>query len=203
MRKRRGRSGADEPLRHIAACPSLPRSEPATIPSMMRLPALFTAALVAALLAGCATKKDVVQQYQRDAKTSETESRSADAEAFHRSAAQRAEELGPAEQSDTLLGLGVQLQSQQRFKESLVPLSDSLAKAQEAGMAPAALAVRQVRLAQSYAALNRWQDGAAFLKPAVPAAKTLTGEDGRHARDIMDVYRTRLPQLGIDASFLD
>jgi hypothetical protein len=169
---------------------------------MMRFPALVTVALAAALLVGCASRKGVVDQYQREAKASETESRSADAEAFHRSAVQRAEELGPAEQSDTLLGLGVQLQSQQRFKESLVPLSDSLAKAQEAGMAPAALAVRQVRLAQSYAALNRWQDGAAFLKPAVPAARTLTGADGRLARDIMDVSRTRLPELGLDAGFL-
>jgi hypothetical protein len=161
------------------------------------------AVFIAIALAGCASKKAVVEEYQREAKTSETESRSADAEAFHRSAAERAQELGPAEQSDSLLGLGVQLQSQQRFKESLVPLSDSLAKAQEAGLAPTALAVRQVRLAQSYAALNRWKDGAAFLKPAVPAARTLTGEDGRLARDVMDVYRTRLPELGLDAGFLE
>jgi|GEM_PF-4829109 len=170
---------------------------------MKRSPAILVVALASAILAGCASKKDTVEQYQRDAKTSETESRSADAEAYHRSAAQRADELGPTEQSNTLLGLGVQLQSQQRFKESLVPLSDSLAKAQEAGMAPTALAVRQVRLAQSYAALNRWKDGAAFLKPAVPAARTLTGEDGRLARDVMDVYRTRLPELGLDAGFLE
>ncbi|MBX9965446.1 MAG: hypothetical protein K2Y35_20485 [Burkholderiales bacterium] len=169
----------------------------------MRTSALFIAVVIATAVAGCSSRKDVVEQYQRDAKTSEAESRSADAEAFHRSAAERAQELGPAEQSESLLGLGVQLQTQQRFKESLVPLSDSLAKAQEAGMAPTALAVRQVRLAQSYAALNRWKDGAAFLKPAVPAAKTLTGEDGRHARDIMDVYRMRLPQLGLDAGFLE
>lgn len=170
----------------------------------MKCPYPLTLTIVVAVtLAGCASKKDVVEQYQREARTSETEARSADAEAFHRSAAQRAEELGPAEQSDALLGLAVQLQSQQRFKESLVPLSDSLAKAQEAGMAPTALAVRQVRLAQSYAALNRWQDGAAFLKPAVPAAKTLTGADGRLARDVMDVYRTRLPELGLDAGFLN
>lgn len=161
------------------------------------------AVFIVVALAGCASKKEVVEEYQREAKTSETESRSADAEAFHRSAAERAQELGPAEQADSLLGLGVQLQSQQRFKESLVPLSDSLAKAQEAGMAPTALAVRQVRLAQSYAALNRWKDGAAFLKPAVPAARTLTGEDGRLARDVMDVYRTRLPVLGLDAGFLE
>lgn len=170
---------------------------------MGRSPVIFALLFAAAVVAGCASEKGVVEQYQREAKTSEAESRSADAEAYHRSAAQRAEELGPAQQSDTLLGLGVQLQSQQRFKESLVPLSDSLAKAHEAGMAPTALALRQVRLAQSYAALNRWKDGAAFLKPAVPAARTLTGEDGRLARDVMDVYRTRLPELGLDAGFLE
>lgn len=170
----------------------------------MRHTSLLTLAIVlAATLGGCASKKDVVEQYQREARTSETETRSADAEAFHRSAAERARELGPGEQADTLLGLGAQLQSQQRFKESLAPLNESLAKAQEAGMAPTAVAIRQVRLAQSYGALNRWKEGAAVLKSSMPAARSLTGDDGKLAADVIDVYRTRLPELGLDAAFLN
>ena len=159
--------------------------------------------VLAATLGGCASKKDVVEQYQREARTSETEARSADAEAFHRSAAERARELGPAEQSDTRLGLGVQLQSQQRFRESLAPLGESVAKAQEAGMPPTAVALRQVRLAQSYGALNRWKEGAAVLKSAMPSALDLTGDDGKLATDVIEVYRTRLPELGLDAGFLN
>jgi hypothetical protein len=159
--------------------------------------------LVAFALAGCTSRQSVVQKYQREAQASEAAARSADAEGYHRSAVERSRKLGLAEQAEALLGLGAFLQRQLRFSESLAPLHESLAKAGDAIMPPSALAVRQLRLARSYGALDRWREGAAVLQAAMPSAKTLTGEDGQLARDVTEVYRARLPQLGMDAGFLD
>jgi hypothetical protein len=164
---------------------------------------ILLATLLLATLAACASKQSAVEKYQRAAQASEADARSVDAEGYHRSAVERSRKLGPAEQSDALLGLGAFLQRQLRFSESLAPLDESLDKAGIAIMPPSALAVRQVHLAKSYGALNRWKEGAAMLQSAMPSAKNLTGEDGQMARNVIDVYRARLPELGMDASFLD
>ncbi len=164
---------------------------------------ILVPALLLATLAACASKESAVEKYQRAAKASESEARSTDAEGYHRTAVERSRKLGLAEQSDALLGLGAFLQRQLRFSDSIAPLNESLEKAGAAIMPPSALAVRQVRLAKSYGALNQWKDGALMLQSAMPSAKNLTGDDGQVARDVIDVYRTRLPELGMDAGFLE
>jgi hypothetical protein len=164
---------------------------------------ILLSVLLLATLAGCASKQSTVDKYERAAKASEASAQSADAEGYYRSAVERSRTLGPAEQADTLLALGAFLQRQLKFSASLAPLTESLAQASVAIMPPSALSVRQVRLAKSYGALNRWKEGAAMLHAAMPSAATLTGDDGKMARDVIDVYRVRLPELGMDASFLD
>jgi len=156
-----------------------------------------------AIVAACGSKPDTVKEYQRAAQASESEARSVDAEGYHRSAVERSRSLGPAKQSEALLGLGAFLQRELRFRESLAPLNESFAKALEGSLGDAQQALRRVHLAKSYGALNRWKEGAAELRAATPAAKTLTGDDGKLARDVMDVYRVRLTELNMDASFLD
>ena len=170
----------------------------------MRIPfGHFLAVLLATTAAGCASKPDPVDQYQVAAAASESEQRGVDAEGYHRSAVERARALGPARQSEALLGLGAFLQRELRFRESLAPLNESLAIARAANLGAGELALRRVHLARSYGALNRWQDGAVELRAAMPAARSLDGDAGKLARDVIDVYRVRLPALQIDSSFLD
>lgn len=179
------------------------RPETATIIPMKPPIRILLPALLLAAVAGCASKQSTVKTYERAAQKSEASKQSTDAEGYYRSAVERSRKLGPAEQADTLLALGAFLQRQLKFSDSLAPLNESLAQAIVAIMPPSALSVRQVRLAKSYGALNRWKEGAEMLKAAMPSAATLTGDDGKMARDVIDVYRVRLPELGMDASFLD
>jgi hypothetical protein len=144
-----------------------------------------------------------VDEYRQAGAGAEAERRSAESEAYRRSAAERAGAVGPAEKAATTLELGAFLQRQQRFRDSLAPLQESLAAAREAGLPAEAFALRQVWLARALAPLNRWKEGADLLKAAVPAVGGPSGEDARLAADVMDVYRVRLPQLGMDAGFLD
>ncbi|MEO8037707.1 MAG: hypothetical protein ABI794_03005 [Betaproteobacteria bacterium] len=160
-------------------------------------------ALLAATIAGCASKPDPVARYQVAAGASEREQRGVDAEGYHRSAVERARVLGPAKQSEALLGLGAFLQRELRFRDSLAPLNESLVMARAANLGTTEVALRRVHLAKSYGALNRWQDGAAELRAAMPDARSLDGDAGKLAREVIDVYRVRLPALLIDATFLD
>lgn len=164
--------------------------------------ALLVAACVSALGA-CKSDRSKVDEYRQAGAGAETERRSAEAEAYRRSAAERAAAAGPADKATTTLELGAFLQRQQRYRDSLAPLQESLAAARAAGLSPEAIALRQVWLARALAPLNRWKEGADLLKAAVPAVGGLSGGDARLAADVMDVYRTRLPQLGMDAGFLD
>lgn len=166
---------------------------------------LRTTLLLAACLAvlgACKSDRSKVDEYRQAGAAAEAERRSAEAEAFQRSAAERAAAAGPAEKAATTLELGAFLQRQQRFRDSLAPLQESLAAAREAGLPPEAVALRQVWLARALAPLNRWKEGADLLREAVPVTDRLAGEDATLAADVMSVYRVRLPQLGMDAAFL-
>lgn len=164
--------------------------------------AALMAAMCIAALGGCKSAPSKVDEYRAAAVSAEAGRRSAESEAYRRSAAERAAAEGPHQRAAATLELGTFLQRQQRYRESVAPLQQSLAAAREAGLPPEAQAVRQFWLARAFAPLNRWAEGAALLREAAPMADRLNAEDGRLASDVMDVYRVRLPQLGMDAGFL-
>lgn len=155
-------------------------------------------------LAGCSSDKQVVRTYTKEGTTAEATQRSADAEAYYLSAVQRARaSLGKPEQSDALFNLGSYYRKQTRFKDAVSPLFESVSLALESGtMDELDLGRRYAELARSYAALNRWQDGAAMMRNVAPLRDRYPAEEATALGELADVYKTRLTELGMDASFL-
>lgn len=168
-------------------------------------PALLPAVLIAiALFAGCADEKAVVKTYSRAGSEAEATQRSSDAEAYHLSAVHRAREsLGRHEQSDALFRLGSLYRKQARFQAAVPPLIESVSLALESGTVDELdLGRRYAELARSYAALNRWQDGAAMMRNVVPLQPRYSADEAADLAELASVYRTRLTELGLDTGFL-
>lgn len=170
----------------------------------MSRPLLPATALAILLLAGCADDKHVVKTYTRAGAEAEATRRSDDAEAYHRSAVERARaSLGRQDQSDALFRLGTFYRKQARFQESIPPLIESVSLALEADTVDElALGRRYAELSRSYAALNRWQDGAAMMRNVVPLQPRYPADEAAEIAELASVYRTRLTELGLDAAFL-
>lgn len=163
--------------------------------------ALFVAG--ALLSFGCTSKKDPVERYSREGTAAQQSQRGTDAEAYFLSAVDRSRALGPEVQSDTLLKLGTFYREQARFREAARPLGESLQLGLASGkIDDAGLARRRIELAKVYAVLNRWADGRDLLRDAAPGLAALPAEEAAGARELIEVYRLRLAELGIGSEGL-
>lgn len=163
--------------------------------------ALFVAG--ALLSSGCASKKDAVERYSREGTAAQQTQRGADAEAYFLSAVDRSRSLGPEVQSDTLLKLGTFYREHARFREAAKPLGESLQLALASGKVDDAdLARRRIELAKVFAVLNRWADGRDMLRDAAPGLTGLSADEAAGARELIEVYRLRLAELGIGSEGL-
>jgi hypothetical protein len=152
---------------------------------------------------GCTSKKDTVERYSREGTAAQQTQRGTDAEAYFLSAVDRSRALGPEVQSDTLLKLGTFYREQARFREAARPLAESLQLGLASGKINAAgLARRRIELAKAYAVLNRWAEGRDLLRDAAPGLGGLTADEAAGARELIEVYRLRLAELGIGSEGL-
>jgi hypothetical protein len=152
---------------------------------------------------GCTSKKDTVERYSREGTAAQQTQRGTDAEAYFLSAVDRSRALGPEVQSDTLLKLGTFYREQARFREAARPLAESLQLGLASGkINDAGLARRRIELAKAYAVLNRWAEGRDLLRDAAPGLGGLTADEAAGARELIEVYRLRLAELGIGSEGL-
>jgi hypothetical protein len=158
----------------------------------------------AALMAGCSSDNAVFEQYRKAAVQAEADGSGTDAEAYYLSALNRARtSLGKTEQSDALYQLGVFYRRAARFGEAAKSLTASLDLAADARITdPIAISRRRVELARSLAALNRWPEGTATLRPVIEHVTLFPPGEQREIRELLAVYRTRLSSLGADPSVL-
>jgi hypothetical protein len=160
--------------------------------------------LSAALVTGCSSDNAVFEQYRKAAVEAEADGSGTNAEAYYVSALHRARtSLGKVEQSDALYQLGVFYRRGARFQEAAKALTESLDLAADARITdPMAISRRRVELARSLAALNRWAEGTATLRPVIDHVSVFPAGEQVEIRELLAVYRTRLKALGADASVL-
>lgn len=162
---------------------------------------LFCSALLVSV--GCSSRKGVVEKYTKEGETAETTQRATDAEGYYLSAVERSRALDPAMQADALYNLGRFYRQQARFAEAARALEQSGSLARNTAQTPdGAHARRELELARCYAALNRWQEGAAALRRSAEGWGALSAEGGKDARALSAVYFERLQQLGLDSTGL-
>ncbi len=160
--------------------------------------------LVATLVAGCSSDNAIFEQYRKAAVQAEADGSGTNAEAYYLSALHRARtSMGKAEQSEALYQLGVFYRRGARFGEAAKALTESLDLAADARITdPIAVSRRRVELARSLAALNRWPEGTATLRPVIDHIGLFPAGEQGEIRELLAVYRARLSALGADASVL-
>jgi hypothetical protein len=159
---------------------------------------------VATLVAGCSSDNAIFEQYRKAAVQAEADGSGTNAEAYYLSALHRARtSMGKAEQSDALYQLGVFYRRGARFGEAAKALTESLDLAADARIAdPIAISRRRVELARSLAALNRWPEGTATLRPVIDHIGLFPAGEQGEIRELLAVYRARLASLGANPSLL-
>jgi hypothetical protein len=160
--------------------------------------------LAAALVGGCSSDNAVFEQYRKAAVQAEADGSGTDAEAYYLSALHRARtSMGKAEQSDASHQLGVFYRRAARFGEAAKALTASLDLAADAHITdPVAIGRRRVELARCLAALNRWSEGTATLRPVIDHVALFPAREQVEIRELLAVYRARLRSLGADPSLL-
>ena len=156
------------------------------------------------MLAACSSDNAIFEQYRKAAVQADADGSGTNAEAYYVSALLRARaSLGKAEQSDALYQLGVFYRRGARFGEAAKALSESLDLAADARITnPIAVSRRRVELARSLAALNRWAEGTATLRPVIEHVALFPAGEAGEIRELLAVYRARLAALGADPSVL-
>lgn len=152
--------------------------------------------------AGCSSDRKVVDAYTHQAAVAETGDRSTDAEAFYRSALERARALGALEQATAAFNLGRFYREAGRFGEAVAPLREAAGLAPPSGDGALLITRSDVELAKALAALNRWAEGTDALRTAASGVSALSPSEQADVRELVAVYRIRLKELGLDASGL-